>query len=232
METLKKITQKQVKLVIVLVTLIIVVFSYFFGYQKFNSKAEILDRENKTLISNKNELKEKHKKKEFLIKETKEMRERIVLLEDMFPSYLSQDKNIMFIHDLANYARMDVKVMSFSENQLFYPVTGLGATDNVNLIGYKTTVTISYSSTYEGLKTCINYIHSRNDRMNIPSFNAAFDNTTGNLSGTMTIDMYALIGTGRLFEAAIIEGVPIGTDNIFGTFENPMNTEQSLDESE
>ena len=63
------------------------------------------------------------------------------------------------------------------------------------------------------------------ERMNIPTFNAAFNHTTGKLSGTMTIDMYALSGTGKEFVDPVIDGLPLGTDNIFGTFEKPIDYE-------
>lgn len=231
MEILKKIPQKQIKLIIVLVTLVIIVFSYFFGYRKYDNKAEIINKENRLLISSKNELKEKHKKKDALVENIKEMKERIMLIDNEFPSGLAQDKSIMFIHNLSNYAEMNIKLISLNDNKLFYPATGFEVSDNGGLKGYKTSVTISYASTYEGFKKCIDYISNYKDRMNIPNFNAAFDNTSGNLSGTMTIDMYALSGMDKKFEETIIEGVLIGTDNIFGTFENPMNNEQLVDQA-
>ena len=48
MEKLKQIPQKQLKLILILVTLIIVVCSYYFGYQKYSSMAEVPDKENKS----------------------------------------------------------------------------------------------------------------------------------------------------------------------------------------
>jgi hypothetical protein len=58
--------------------------------------------------------------------------------------------------------------------------------------------------------------------MNISDLTAAFDSTTGNLAGTMTIHLYAVNGTGKKYLEPQIAGLDIGTDNIFGTFELPV----------
>lgn len=249
MDIIKKLPQKQVKLILVLVTLLIVVFSYFFGFQKFNKKADLLQKENRTLTSERNELLEKNRNKAALTEEMTIMRERYKSLIDEFPSDITQDKSIMFIYNLTKYAKIEVKVIGLGEKELFYSPLGysntpLEATTEIadttqisngnieDILGYKTRVNISYSSTYEGLKKCIRYINDDKDRMNVSSFNAAFDQTSGILSGTMIIDFYALRGTGKELEEVLIDTVPIGTENIFGTFETYIDLEAIQDEPE
>jgi hypothetical protein len=92
----------------------------------------------------------------------------------------------------------------------------------LNDIGYKMGVTITYQMNYEGMKKCMDYIKSEGDRMNIRDISAAFDNSTGNLTGTMTIDMYAYSGSKQPYVEPDINDVEISTDNIFGTFEMPI----------
>lgn len=89
-------------------------------------------------------------------------------------------------------------------------------------IGYKMGVTITYQASYEGLKKCMDYIKKEENRMNIRDISAAFDNSTGNLTGTITIDMYAYTGSGKAYEEPDLNDVEISTDNIFGTFEVPL----------
>lgn len=223
MKILKKIPHKQLKPILMLVTLIIVVSSYFFGYQKYSGKAELLEKENKVLINDRNELQEKNKNKEALIEEINEMKDRKKLIMDIFPSDLTQDKNIVFINNLANNTGMEIMGINLSDNELFYPAKGLDVSDTDDLLGYKTKITISYSSTYEDLKECLSYINNYNERMNIPTYSATFNNTSGNLSGTMTIDLYSLSGGDVEFEDPLIEGIPIGRDNIFKTFETSID---------
>lgn len=247
MNILRRIPRRQLKLMVVLISLLLVAGSYFFGFQRLNKKAEALKKENITLTSERNELLEKNRNKETMEEEIETMRVKYNSLLDEFPSNLTQDKNIMFIYNLAKHAKMEVKVISLGENELFYSPFGYvstpteptadasgaaeitQATNSGELLGYKTRVTISYSSSYDGLKQCINYINDYKDRMNVANFNAAFDQTSGILSGTMVIDFYALGGTDKPFEDAVIESVPIGTKNIFGTFEIPIVDTEDLD---
>lgn len=226
MEKLKQLPQRQLKLILILVTLILIVGSYFFGYQKFSNKAEQLDRENKMLINQRIELQQKNMNKDAIIDETKEMKEKTKILMDSFPRGLSQEKSIMFIHSLASNTGMEIGSINLSELELFYPLSGPEEVNIDQLMGHKTKVTISYSSTYEGLKKWISYIHDYDERMNIPSFSAAFNHTTGKLSGTMMIDLYALNGSDKEFKDPVINGVPIGTDNIFGSFDIPIDIDE------
>lgn len=240
MGILKKLPQKQVKLIIVLVSLLIVACAYFFGFQRFNKKAELIRKENISLTTQRNELMEKSRNEAAMTEEINIMREKYELIIDEFPSDLTQDKSIMFIYNLSKLANMEIKVIGLSEKELFYSPMGytdtpieantegddtVEASSSQVLLGYKTSVNISYSSTYDGLKKCISQINDNKDRMNVANFTAAFDQTSGILSGTMTIDFYALSGTDKEFEETIIDTIPIGTENIFGTFEIPMDLE-------
>ena len=232
-----KIPRKQLKLILVLATLLLLACSYFFGFNKFNRMADDLKKENKTLLAHKNELLEKSLKREAMIDEINSMRDEYEALLHTFPSGLSQDKSIIFIYNLAGNSNMKIKSIGLSEGEIFYSPSGASmqnagsvnapdtvqAVDGEDMLGYKTKVIISYSSTYEGLKKCIGYINDYKDRMSIESFNAAFDQANGLLSGTMVISLYALSGTDRPAEDVIIDSVPIGTENIFGTFESPAD---------
>ncbi|ROR30639.1 hypothetical protein EDD66_102293 [Mobilisporobacter senegalensis] len=90
------------------------------------------------------------------------------------------------------------------------------------LKGYKSNITINYQTNYAGLKSAIDYINKYKEKMRIQSLTAAFDSTTGNLTGTLSYDVFALLGEGREEESVYINGVNIGKDNIFGTFELPV----------
>ena len=59
------------------------------------------------------------------------------------------------------------------------------------------------------------------EKMNITDISAAFDNTTGNLTGTLTISLYALAGIKKGEEEVSIPGIGLGMDNIFDSIEIP-----------
>lgn len=97
--------------------------------------------------------------------------------------------------------------------------TSDGDTSNTSLalIGYKSTTTITYQTTYAGLKKAIDYIYNNNNMMNISDLTATYDSSTGNIMGSMSINAYSLFGTGKKYEAPYIDGINTGLCNIFGT---------------
>jgi hypothetical protein len=97
--------------------------------------------------------------------------------------------------------------------------TSEGETSNTSLalIGYKSTTTITYQTTYEGLKKAIDYIYNNSNIMNISDLTATYDSSTGNIMGSMSINAYSLFGTGKKYEEPFIDGINTGIRNIFGT---------------
>ena len=52
--------------------------------------------------------------------------------------------------------------------------------------------------------------------MTISDTSASFDSETGGLSGTMTLNMYYLMNTGKEYIPPEFEGISKGVTNIFG----------------
>ncbi|HEX3020845.1 MAG TPA: hypothetical protein VHP81_00440 [Lachnospiraceae bacterium] len=96
----------------------------------------------------------------------------------------------------------------------------VGATNSEeNLIGYQSTVTFEYKASYEGLKAVIDYIYDNTNRMSIGNMTVTFDSDTGDLTGEMSILMYSLAGTGKVYKEPFVDGIDTGNSNMFGTLE-------------
>lgn len=94
------------------------------------------------------------------------------------------------------------------------------ATTNSNrLTGYKSVITITYKSTYAGLKKAINYINQNPSRMTLDNMTAIYDNSTGNLAGNIAINMYSLVDNNSAYVEPFIDYIRTGRSNIFGTVE-------------
>lgn len=93
-----------------------------------------------------------------------------------------------------------------------------------NITGYETTMVLTYQSTYEGLKKAIDFINTYRDKRHISNITASYDVTTGNLSGTISISLYAL-NQGTDYVKPSLHSITVGKDNIFETFENDLNHE-------
>ena len=97
---------------------------------------------------------------------------------------------------------------------------------------YRTQVTMQFNGTYAGLKEAVTYLADQNGRMTLDNVNASYDTSTGNLTGTIIVNMFSMTGTERTYTEPDAGSVAYGTDNIFGTVEQnaPAEaTEQNAD---
>ena len=98
--------------------------------------------------------------------------------------------------------------------------TAASSGDGTRYYLYRYPVTISYTTTYQGLKQAINYINNYGERMTIDSVSVAFDESTGLLEGTMVLNLYTLSDSVKPhYTIPQISGIPIGNPNIFGTYQ-------------
>ena len=78
------------------------------------------------------------------------------------------------------------------------------------------TLSMSFMTDYKGLKNIAEYIRKYPDHTIIDSISVSADSTTGILAGNLVLKRFALSGINREYVEPSIEGIDIGTDNIFG----------------
>lgn len=88
---------------------------------------------------------------------------------------------------------------------------------------YSSLTTVSFTTSYGGLKNVIDYVYKIPSRKAISSVSLLVSEN-GYLSGTMELDFYCLTGTDVPYTAVRIPATPIGTDNIFGVMSGSQNT--------
>ncbi|MDD6254825.1 MAG: hypothetical protein PUA82_02290 [Eubacteriales bacterium] len=80
---------------------------------------------------------------------------------------------------------------------------------------YKYPVTISYTGTYSQLKSAVKFIEDYGERMTINDITSTYDETTGRITGTITLNMYTLTGTEKQYSDPNVSG-SLGNADIFG----------------
>lgn len=81
--------------------------------------------------------------------------------------------------------------------------------------GYRSTVNVAFTTTYASLKKVVDFINKSKDRMTISSLSATASEEDEVLTCNMAIDMYAISGTGEIYEAPNVSNGNTGVDNIF-----------------
>lgn len=92
---------------------------------------------------------------------------------------------------------------------------------------YRTQVTLQFNGTYAGLKKAVLYVADQSGRMTLDNVNASYDTSTGNLTGTIVVNIFSMSGTERTYTEPDAGSVAYGTDNIFGTVEQNAPAEAS-----
>ena len=68
-------------------------------------------------------------------------------------------------------------------------------------------------------RSCDLYVADQSGRMTLDNVNASYDTSTGNLTGTIIVNMFSMTGTDNSYSEPDAGDVAYGTDNIFGTIE-------------
>lgn len=94
------------------------------------------------------------------------------------------------------------------------------ATENMAYVLMSRNVTSNYLVSYEGLKRSIKNISIQDNRMSIDNLTVSYDESTGLLTGTTSVDMYCIPGQpDKEYVTPNLSSVLLGTDNIFGSIE-------------
>ncbi|MBD5480979.1 MAG: hypothetical protein HDR15_00385 [Lachnospiraceae bacterium] len=235
-----KVTKQQVNVLIMVLGVIIIALTYFYGVQKLNEKTEILEAENGKLRNEINTLQQLQLKQNTYIADTEMMKGLCEVIVEMFPSYVLTEDEIMYAVKLENqvgchFSYVGTPVtenieipLGEKENMLadLQDITGaIAANSTVNeeqifsvngfMLG-RSASTNNFTCTYDQFKKLVMLIREEDNLLSMDEISLSYNNMTGSLSGTMTINYYSMSGTGRKYELPQTGVAGYGVDCIFG----------------
>lgn len=232
-----KLGKKETGLLLGLFGVVIAALVWMLVASPLQEKAERLKRENDTLKTKAEEYQAVHARipeyQEGIISLINDSAELI----DHFPSYLENKDLFMFWANLGSSHPNLLQMADVTIEEATIAYTGQG-TESINLqydeAGnpipdsptavpgtsyelYQIPVRMTYTSTYTGLKQMFNYVTEQNDKNSIDSFSAAYDDTTGELAGEITVSRYFVKGIDKAYAPEFIPSIPSGVRDIFRT---------------
>lgn len=216
-----KVSERDKKLLIVVMAILIMALAYFFGYSNLSAQVDELSTKKTSLETTKRDLKEKNDNKQKYINDTDKLSKACTVLIDKYDSTTSQPNAIEFFNKTEDVTGVWVKSLSLSPATVLYKF-GQIASSNVNgtssyssnLVGYKSSINISYEGDYSQWKNFVKYINTYASKSTIDSLTATYNDSTGVVSGTASISLYAIQGGDRKATEPKFD-VKTGTDNIF-----------------
>ena len=216
-----KVSERDKKLLIVVMAVLIMALAYFFGYSNLSAQVDELSTKKTSLETTKRDLKEKNNNKQKYINDTDKLSKACTVLIDKYDSTTSQPNAIEFFNKTEDVTGVWVKSLSLSPATVLYKF-GQIASSNVNgtssytsnLVGYKSSINISYEGDYSQWKNFVKYINTYASKSTLDSLTATYNDSTGVVSGTASISLYAIQGGDRKATEPKFD-VKTGTDNIF-----------------
>lgn len=211
-----KISDSEIRLIILLVSILMLAGSYFLGFRRFTAAAQELEAQNDVDQATVSSLESMVGRQAQVERETEELREEIANIVAKYPSDLTTEKAITIVQGLVDYSEAEIPNISFRMGTLLMQFKESIDTGSAAPAGYYSSLSMSYAATYDGMKRMIEYVNSMTDRSTVPSITATYNESTDMISGTFTMSMYYLQNTDREYEAPSGSGSGKGVDTIFG----------------
>jgi hypothetical protein len=231
----------QKRAILIIAGVVILICTFFFLYQP--SEDTVLELETETshyqsqvtylsaLQIQVNEMKEK----------TPAYQEEMSDYMKLFPCKMTQQKAIYNVYQLMKKTGIHITAISPGVEQTFLSsgsvdgssessseTSDAGAADDVEanpetevsvheMIGKYTPYTLTVSGTLKQVKAALDWISDNKEHMSTTNISLTYDSGSGKLSGSFTVNFFAMNGNGVAYTEPDIRGITIGSGNIFGT---------------
>lgn len=251
-----KISQREKNLILVLLGLLLVLASYYLGYRTLQEQNEELKMQNQSLDSQIEVLQTISGEKDKYVKETENLQKEMDEFIQRFPSTLYEEDIIFYTKNIeqetnayiSSVTTPDLQAVSIAapeETNLlrqFQDITGVISAygfhndgkvpDTSNMYLSKAESNVAYSVTYDGLKKMLKSITQDSNRKSIDNVSLVFNENTGDLAGSMTVNYFTLSGTGKEYLQPSVKGTLHGVDCIFGNLKTRAGADNLEDEEE
>ena len=197
---------------------VLAVLSYVLVFNPMTLKNQELKNELATLQTREAELLELEKNMDDYKGQIASYKKHIDEMVAKFPAEVKPESEIMYAVELEDQLDVEFSTLNYGTPTEIAAVEG---ETEATVVGYCTPLSATYNATYKGLKDVILHTADKADRMVVDTVTASYDSATGNLVGSMTINMYTVVGTERMYKEPYVPAMFMGTSNIFGTIEIP-----------
>lgn len=225
----KRLNGKYIKLIVSLASVSLFLFAYFKVYIDYEKRTEEIVTQTKIVREQIAKRKQDLAEEEVIRQETELLRQKCEDIINSYPSYLAKEDNFMFVEKLAQAMKVSIPSINPSDSTLFYTtkIPARKVEENTvktdsnlssdTMTALQSTISMNFRTTYQGFQELVDYINHYPDKTVINSASVSYDNTSGDLVGSMVLMRFALTNNGKHYEPPYIENISIGTDNIFGT---------------
>ncbi len=206
------------KLLLVLLCIMMVGASFFFGLKNFNDQAKGIEAENVALDAQIEPLQEKVNNIPVYEKETAENNAKIKEIANKYGAGYTPESLIAKYISMEEECETSLSVETYGVSTIEYQDFNVDTVAGQGLTAYKSKVGISGTTSYEGIKNIVKFINEYPDRTTIDDITIGLVDEVG-YTINATVSEYAMIGgDDKQYVAPEFDNNKFGVDNIFGTF--------------
>lgn len=245
MKESKSNTKSAVKLLLGLLGALAFLVSYYMLLPRLKEQNEALEKENSVLKEQQRIINDLAANEEVYAQKTELYEQEIADIIEKYPAGILEEDVILFARLLEKEQNFSVPTIGISTpNHLFsmnaqggissepsisVPAGGvdLGILDANSIVCpdynlYSVEATYSFKTDYSHVKTGVAAIQSYPDKRNVPNISLTRDGGSGNMNGNMTVNLYFLTNTGKIYHKPDAGVIVKGSDNPFGTLNLPL----------
>lgn len=213
---MKPMSAKDKQLLVILLALIIISASYFFGARVLMDKTTELETKQTEMRGELDQRLQVIAKQDEYEQKTEEYNTAYDEMMRSFPAGISQDDQLMFAQDLQTMYDSPIESVSFTEPAEVLALT-TAAQDGTAYSLQSSTLQIPMELAYAEWVDVINYLGTQARGRNVlTTVEGAYDPETDKVKTTITMNQYAITGSDRTFVPESGNS-PLGTTNIFTT---------------
>lgn len=250
-------TRSAVKLLIGLLGALTFLVSYFLLLPQLQAQTEALESENEILKEQQREITDLALNEDIYREQAKLYEKEIAQIIEKYPACILEEDVIIFARELEKKATVSVSTVGMTQANLLYamnaqtapsaadtdtqtPAKGgvdLGILDESTIVCpdynlYSVAASYDFESDYKNMKAAFAQILSHQDKRNVPEMSLTRDNQSGLLIGNLSVNLYYMTNTGKIYNKPDPGVVITGNENPFGTLNLPNlnNLEDLLDD--
>lgn len=218
------------KLLLILVLVVLIAFmGYNFLYTPLQEKKEALIEENFELESRMIILQNKTREEANYKANINASKEAMTKVMNRYAAGHTPEKSIMLVDTMEKEIGMELPSVNFASpanlTSVKMPIVtskdGETGQSSYDIAYYDVSITsetisMTYKCTYDQLKQFVDFLNAYPERMNVSALTASYDGETGNLSGSLIVSLYAVVGTDKQYVDPEIPDIRLGDENIFG----------------
>lgn len=226
-----KLATKDKRLLLTLLIIAIVVVAFII-FRKIDARIDEVNEEIKALEAVRDDYDEKNQhRSEYIVKsEIYDLMYSNII--NTFASGLDEVSTIMDIMDIEDDTNAWIKQAGFGRTGVLYsfgqipssnPSSSGSGVYSTDLQGVSSAQSLSYECTYDELKMLIERINNTDKKYKIATMTVSYNQGEELVSGSMSLNYYAVAGSNRMWPGAYIPGVSQGTENIFASGTHTAN---------